>query len=105
MDQLTILATLQRCARAMRASAPASPDYQRAHLDMTMALNRLADLRDIEAPPAPERKFLTDDELDEVSYEPKLPTEPPGKPSEAGEVVTPDSDERTVEQPGSSPAS
>jgi len=70
MDQLTILATLQRCGRIMRSLPPASPDYQRAHLDMTMALNSLADLPDIEAPPAPERKFLTDAELDEVSYEP-----------------------------------
>ena len=47
MDQFTILATLQRSWRTMRAGSPASPDYQRAHVDMTMALNKLADLPDV----------------------------------------------------------
>ena len=67
-DHQTILATIQRCWRTMRDSANGSDTFRAAHMEMTLALNKLADAPDVVAPPASTEYRLTSEELDEVSY-------------------------------------
>jgi hypothetical protein len=69
-DHQTILATIQRCWRTMRDSAHESDAIPAAHMEMTFALNKLADAPDVQAPPAPEKHRLTPEKLDELSYDP-----------------------------------
>jgi hypothetical protein len=49
-----ILATIQRCWSTMRDFADGSDAFRAAHIEMTVALNKLADAPDVPAPPAPE---------------------------------------------------
>jgi hypothetical protein len=69
-DHQEILAAIQRCWRTMRDSAHGSDAFRAAHMEVTLALNKLADAPDVQAPPAPEERRLSQEELDEVSYHP-----------------------------------